>query len=80
MKIVNHSYQKRGKIEFMFDEFPFSKVVLAPIKNYYFVRTVKWDPNDRVVKRADLEKMEQLVNEFLGCMEFYKQRKAYRES
>ncbi|TXC90435.1 hypothetical protein FS935_10855 [Metabacillus litoralis] len=79
MKIINHSYKRRGTIEFMFDDYPFSKVIFSPIKNYYFVRTVRWDPADSVVTRNDLEKMEILANEFLGCLDFYKDRKAYKE-
>ncbi|MCV9886404.1 hypothetical protein OIH86_12220 [Metabacillus halosaccharovorans] len=78
MKIIHHSYRRRGQIEFMFEEFPHSKVVFSPIKNYYFIRTVRWNREDPVVTRRDLEKMELEVNEFLGSIECYKQRKAYK--
>ena len=78
MKIIHHSYKRRGQIEFMFEEFPHSKVVFSPIKNYYFIRTVRWNREDPVVTRRDLEKMELEVNEFLGSIEWYKQRKAYK--
>ncbi len=77
MKIIHHAYRRRGQIEFMFEEFPHSKVVFSPIKNYYFVKSVRWNQLDRVVNRRDLEEMEHIVNEFLGCIDFYKQRKAY---
>ncbi|PKG23525.1 hypothetical protein [Niallia nealsonii] len=79
MEIIKHSYKKRGTMEFIYNKFPQSKVILYPIKNYYFVRTVKWHPEDPVVTRADLEKMELLSNELLGTIEFYKQRKSYKE-
>ncbi|PMC35350.1 hypothetical protein CJ195_19965 [Bacillus sp. UMB0899] len=78
MKIIHHSYKRRGQIEFLFEEFPHSNVVFSPIKNYYFIRTVRWNREDPVVTRRDLERMELVVNEFLECINFYKQRKAYK--
>ncbi len=80
MKIIHHSYRRRGQIEFIFEEFPNSKVVFSPIKDYYFIRTVRWNREDSVVTRRDLEKMELIVNEFLGSIDFYKQRKAYNSA
>ncbi len=50
--------QKRGTIEFVFEDFPHSKVTMAPIKGYYFVRAIKWSRRDRAVTRHDLEKFE----------------------
>jgi len=79
MEIMKHSYRKRGTVEFIFNKFPQSKVVFYPIKNYYFIRTVKWHSEDPIVTRGDLEEMELLSNELLGTIEFYKQRKNYRE-
>ncbi|WP_080848519.1 hypothetical protein [Cytobacillus gottheilii] len=76
MKILNHSYRKRGGIEFSFAEFPNSKVLLVPIKNYYFVKSVRWSSKDVPVTRRDLEMMEIAVNDLLGTIDFYKQRKA----
>ncbi|KAB2331827.1 hypothetical protein [Bacillus mesophilum] len=74
MKILSHSYRKRGGIEFVFAEFPNSKVLLVPIKKYYFVKSVRWSAEDPPVSRRDLEKMEIAVNELLGTIDFYKQR------
>ncbi|KKI88743.1 hypothetical protein WQ54_29990 [Bacillus sp. SA1-12] len=79
MEIISHSYRRHGSIEFIFDRFPLSRVLFYPIKNYYFIKHVKWNPLDPEVKTDDLEEMQLLVNEFLGCIEFYKQRKAYKE-
>lgn len=58
MKILQMSYKKRGTIEFVFEDFPHSKVTMAPIKGYYFVRAIKWSRRDRAVTRHDLEKFE----------------------
>ncbi|ALC84217.1 MULTISPECIES: hypothetical protein [Bacillus] len=76
MKIVQHSYQKKGKIVFVFENWPHSAVIMVPIKNYYFIRFVKWDERDPVVTREDLEQMEWAANRMLGCSHFYRNRKA----
>ncbi|UTQ07847.1 hypothetical protein NMK97_16305 [Bacillus amyloliquefaciens] len=70
--------QKRGTIEFVFEDFPHSKVTMAPIKGYYFVRAIKWSRRDRAVTRHDLEKFEWAANQALGTTAFYRKRKAFR--
>lgn len=79
MEILKHSYRKRGSMEFIYDMFPHSKVILYPIKNYYFIRTVKWNAKDPVVTRRDLETMEILSNEHLGTIDYYKMRKNFQK-
>ncbi|QHK14408.1 hypothetical protein C7M22_00447 [Bacillus velezensis] len=78
MKILQMSYKKRGTIEFVFEDFPYSKVTMAPIKGYYFVRAIKWSRRDRAVTRHDLEKFEWAANQALGTTAFYRKRKAFR--
>lgn len=56
MNILQYSYKKRGKIEFVFEGWPHSKVTMVPIKGYYFVRFIKWSSQDPIVTRNDLEK------------------------
>lgn len=80
MEIISHSYRKRGGIEFVFAQFPNSKALLVPIKNYYFVRSVRWSSQDPAVTRKDLEIMEIAVNEFLGTIDFYRQRINYQQT
>ncbi|GJJ26973.1 hypothetical protein BVN1_27370 [Bacillus velezensis] len=77
MKILQMSYKKRGTIEFVFEDFPHSKVTMAPIKGYYFVRAIKWSRRDRAVTRHDLEKFEWAANQALGTTAFYRKRKAF---
>ncbi|QGQ46202.1 hypothetical protein [Metabacillus sediminilitoris] len=77
MEILSYSYKRKGIIEFMFDKFPLSKVVFYPIKQYYFIKFIKWDHRDPAVKTEDLEVMQLQVNEFLGCLDYYTKRKAY---
>ncbi|MBT2575587.1 hypothetical protein J7E26_16935 [Bacillus sp. ISL-51] len=77
MKILQMFYKKRGYIEFVFEDFPYSKVTMAPIKGYYFVRTIKWSSRDRAVTRHDLEKFEWAANQTLGTTAFYRKRKAF---
>ncbi|MFC0271037.1 hypothetical protein ACFFIX_06185 [Metabacillus herbersteinensis] len=77
MRILNYSFKKRGNIDFIFDQFPHSVVVFAPIKNYYFIRYVRWDERDPIVLRQDLAAMELEANKHLNCFDWYKRRKAF---
>lgn len=77
MNILQYSYKKRGKIEFVFEGWPHSKVTMAPIKGYYFVRFIKWSSQDPIVTRNDLEKMEWVANQYFGTAPFYRKRKAF---
>ncbi|MCA1319212.1 hypothetical protein LC085_04735 [Bacillus tianshenii] len=76
MKLLNVSYIKKGRMIGFFDKFPHSKVLFSRVKKYYFVSTVYWDERDQVVTRADLEKMELLLNNYFGTEAYYKNRKA----
>ncbi|PCK20192.1 hypothetical protein CEY02_14405 [Bacillus pumilus] len=78
MEILQHSYRKKGQIEFVFDHFPHSPAILTPIRQYYFVRYVKWSQHDPLVTRKDLEEMEFLANTMLGTLQDYRKRKAYK--
>ncbi|WP_420850370.1 hypothetical protein [Peribacillus alkalitolerans] len=62
-------------MEFVFDQFPNSPVLLALITNYYFVKHVKWSSQDPVVTRENLEEMENLVNLEMGTTIGYLMRK-----
>ncbi|MEC1662948.1 hypothetical protein [Bacillus halotolerans] len=77
MNILQYSYKKKGKIEFVFEDWPHSKVTMAPIKGYYFVRFIKWNSQDPIVTRNDLEKMEWAANQYVGTAPFYRKRKAF---
>lgn len=77
MNILQYSYKKRGKIEFVFEGWPHSKVTMVPIKGCYFVRFIKWSSQDPIVTRNDLEKMEWAVNQYFGTAPFYRKRKAF---
>jgi hypothetical protein len=79
MELVNISYMKRGQILAYFDKFPYSKVLFAPVRRYYFVSCVYWDERDSVVTREDLEKMELLFNSYMGKEAFYRKRRAISE-
>ncbi|MFY4775432.1 hypothetical protein [Metabacillus sp. RGM 3146] len=80
MEIIDFSYKKRGRVEFVFSTFPHSKALLCPIKNYFFVRNVKWDERDPVVTKGDLEAMEWLANKHFGRESWYKKRKIFTSS
>ncbi|RHW42211.1 hypothetical protein D1B31_06165 [Neobacillus notoginsengisoli] len=78
MKLVSWSYTKKYNIKAIFDKFPCSLVIFRQIKEYYFVYTIKWNPLDPQVRRADLENMETLLNSELGTLENYQKRKAIK--
>ncbi|WML47944.1 hypothetical protein RCG23_21965 [Neobacillus sp. PS3-34] len=75
MLLLRWSYTKKYNIKGIFDNFPSSPVIFRQIKDYYFVYRVHWDANDPPVGRSDLEQMELLLNEELGTIDFYLQRK-----
>ncbi|MCY8511517.1 hypothetical protein MOD07_18420 [Bacillus mojavensis] len=77
MNIHQYSYKKKGKIEFVFEDWPHSKVTMAAIQGYYFVRCIKWSSQDPIVTRTDLEKMEWAANQYVGTAPFYRKRKAF---
>ncbi|CAG9620602.1 hypothetical protein [Sutcliffiella rhizosphaerae] len=79
MELLNISYLKKGQLLGFFDKFPSSKVLFSPIKNYYFVSYVYWDERDAVVTEEDLERMEMLMNTYLGKESFYRKRKNLNE-
>ncbi|WP_108670734.1 hypothetical protein [Peribacillus acanthi] len=76
MNIINYQYKKRGHLEFVFDQFPNSPVLLGMITNFYFVKHVKWSSLDPIVTRNDLEEMEKLVNREMGTTIGYLMRKS----
>lgn len=75
MNVISYAYKKKGRMEFIYDQFAHSKVILYPIKNYYFIKFIKWNAKDPYVTTKDLEEMEILANEEMGTLEFYLQRK-----
>lgn len=78
MKLVQWSYTKKYNIKALFDKFPSSPVIFRQIKEYYFVYTIKWNPDDPPVRRNDLVYMETLLNSEFGTLENYQKRKAFK--
>ncbi|MED4130254.1 hypothetical protein [Shouchella miscanthi] len=75
MELVSYSYWKRNQIKAIFNRFPSSVVTFRMVRNYYFVYSVQWSEMDTMVIREDLKEMEWLLNEELGLVHFYKNRK-----
>ncbi|OCA80929.1 hypothetical protein [Pseudobacillus wudalianchiensis] len=76
MRLKKWTYSRRYNIKAIFDKFPHSNVIFRTINQFYFVYIVNWSEKDPVVTRADLEQMEQLLNEEMGTAFFYHQRKS----
>ncbi len=79
LQIIKYGYGKNGRMEFLYDKFPQSKVLLSPIKGYLFVKSVRWNRDDPVVTSEDLEEMEWLANDVMETLEFYESRKNARK-
>ncbi|REJ05399.1 hypothetical protein DYE48_20380 [Halobacillus trueperi] len=59
-----------------FDKFPHSTVYFRRIRRFYIVYMVDWDEVDPLVSQEDREEMQHLINEELGRLKEYEQRKS----
>ncbi|QKS71643.1 hypothetical protein FLK61_33705 [Paenalkalicoccus suaedae] len=76
MQLVDWEYRRRYSIAAVFSKFPNSTVIFRSFPNYYFIYTVKWSQNDPVVTREDLCEMETIINDNMGLLEQYNNRRA----
>lgn len=79
MKLIKWSYTKRYHIKALFEEFPNSPVIFRKILGYYFIYTVHWSPQDPVVSKVCLEKMEVALNKDLGSLFEYENRRQAKD-
>lgn len=76
MNLLDWSYGRRYQIKAVFSKFPNSTVIFRSFPSYYFIYTVRWSEDDPVVTREDLKKMELILNDMLGLVENYQNRRA----
>ncbi|MFC7395285.1 hypothetical protein [Scopulibacillus cellulosilyticus] len=76
MKLLDWQFTRRRGIKAIFDEFPNSVVIFRLINHFYFVYTIDWSKDDRIVTKADLDKMGILINRELGTEQGYLNRKS----
>ncbi|MFC4735358.1 hypothetical protein ACFO4L_02055 [Bacillus daqingensis] len=76
MKLLDWSYGRRYQIKAVFSKFPKSTVIFRSFPAYYFIYTVRWSEDDPVVTREDLVEMEKILNDMLGLLDNYENRRA----
>ncbi|WP_255574570.1 hypothetical protein [Halobacillus sp. Nhm2S1] len=76
MQLVRWSYSRRKMVRGYFDKFPYSTVYFRRIRRFYIVYMVDWDESDPLVSHEDREEMQHLINEELGRLKEYEQRKS----
>ncbi|MBM7691019.1 hypothetical protein JOC77_000422 [Peribacillus deserti] len=76
MKMLKWSYSKRNHIRASFDSYPNTLIIFRRIKGFYFAYTMDWSAVDPAVSKADLERMELLLNRELGSEDEYLARKS----
>ncbi|SDN73587.1 hypothetical protein [Halobacillus aidingensis] len=76
MQLVRWSHSRRKMVRGYFDKFPHSTVYFRRIRRFYIVYMVDWDEVDPFVSQGDREEMQHLINEELGRLKEYEQRKS----
>lgn len=76
MKLLDWGYGRRYQIKAVFSKFPNSTVIFRSFPNYYFIYNVRWSEDDPVVTRGDLEEMEHIINDMLGLLSNYQNRRS----
>lgn len=76
MELLDWGYGRRYQIKAVFSKFPNSTVIFRSFPSYYFIYTVRWSEDDPVVTRKDLEDMELVINDMLGLLANYQNRRA----
>lgn len=76
MNLIDWKYSGNGQVKAWFSVFPHSPVVLHSVSEYYFIYMAAWSQQDPVPKRTDLEEMERIINDELGCLEAYEIRRS----
>ncbi|SDN20588.1 hypothetical protein [Alkalicoccus daliensis] len=76
MNLLDWSYGRRYSIKAVFSKFPNSTVIFRSFPTYYFIYTVRWSEEDPVVTREDLKEMELQLNDMLGLLMNYQNRRA----
>lgn len=76
MELLDWGYGRRYQIKAVFSKFPNSTVIFRSFPSYYFIYTVRWSEDDPVVTRKDLEDMELIINDMLGLLANYQNRRA----
>ncbi|MCM3708458.1 MULTISPECIES: hypothetical protein [Cytobacillus] len=67
---------RRNQVKGIFDCFPEAIIIFKRIRNYYFIHSVEWGGNPQFIAEQQLEEMEYLLNQEMGFLYGYLQRKS----
>lgn len=76
MELIRWSYMRRNQVKGIFDCFPEAIIIFKRIRNYYFIHSVEWGGNPQFIAEQQLEEMEYLLNQEMGFLYGYLQRKS----
>ncbi len=76
MELIRWSYMRRNQVKGSFDCFPEAIIIFKRIKNYYFIHSAEWIGNPQIIAKHQLEEMEYLLNQEMGFLHGYLQRKS----
>lgn len=76
MELIRWSYMRRNQVKGFFDCFPEAIIIFKRIKNYYFIHSAEWIGNPQIIAKHQLEEMEYLLNQKMGFLHGYLQRKS----
>lgn len=79
MKNVQWAYARKYQIKAVFDDFPETVFLFRRIGEYYFLFSCTGGEFTRLPERGDYSRMEELVNEELGTLEHYLNRRSNRQ-
>lgn len=76
MELLDWSYGRNHQVKARFSSFPRSIVVFRSFSDYYFIYIYSacWSREDRGLPKSELEEMERMMNDELGCLEQYELR------
>ncbi|MCM3092327.1 MULTISPECIES: hypothetical protein [unclassified Cytobacillus] len=76
MKLIKWSYMRRNQVKGLFDCFPDAIIIFKRIRNFYFIHSAEWRENPQLIGKEQLEEMEYLLNQEMGFLHGYLQRKS----
>lgn len=76
MKLVQWAYARKYQIKAVFEEFPETVFLFRRIGDFYFLFSCTGGEYTRLPERSDYGRMEELINEELGTLESYLNRRS----
>ncbi|MET3574875.1 hypothetical protein ACFFIY_10355 [Bhargavaea ullalensis] len=78
MKLMQWAYTRKYQVKALFDDFPETVFLFRRIGDYYFLYSSRGGEYGMLPERRDYTAMEELVNEELGTLNHYQNRRSAR--